>query len=435
MSFSRITTNQPPKNGRYKWYVVGMLWFICFFNYADRQAVFAIFPLLKKDFGFNTEQLGLIGTAFIIIYALTAPVAGPIGDRRSRKTLIIGGLYVWSIVTGLTSLCTKVWQFVIVRGSEGLGETFYFPASMSMVSDYHSKSTRSRAMSLHQTGVYVGTIGGSAFAGWMGERYGWRSPFLIFGLLGIVLGLALSLFIREPERDEAQKIEDGEDYKDASVAQIPMTEFIGEWLHTPTAVILAAAFFGANLVAMVFLVWMPTFLNEKFHMDVAKAGLGATIYIQAASMAGAAGGGYLADRWRRNISGGRILTQAIGTLLGAPFIFLCGYTRNMSVLIGAMTLFGLFKGLYDGNIWAGIYDVIPVSRRSAAVGIMNFVGWTGGAIGAFGIGVAAFHGITMSAAISSTAIIYLLVGAALFVAAIHYAPRDVTKVSSDLHSL
>src|ERR1051325_5243709 len=96
-----------------------------------------------------------------------------------------GGLYVWSAVTGFTAICSRAWQFILVRGAEGLGETFYFPASMAMISDYHARPTRSRAMSLHQTGVYAGTIGGSALAGWMGERYGWRSPFVLFGLLGI----------------------------------------------------------------------------------------------------------------------------------------------------------------------------------------------------------------------------------------------------------
>ncbi len=145
----------------YPWAVVAMLWFICFFNYADRQAIAAILPALEDEFGFTKSQLGLIGAAFMWVYALTAPFAGGVGDRTSRKLLILGGLYVWSIITGFTAACSKLWQFVFVRGAEGLGETFYFPASMSLVSDYHSKRTRSRAMSLHQTSVYAGTIGGA----------------------------------------------------------------------------------------------------------------------------------------------------------------------------------------------------------------------------------------------------------------------------------
>ena len=169
-----------------------MLWLICLLNYADRQASFSIFPLLKERYHFTPQQLGEIGAAFTLVYALCAPWAGQTGDRLPRKWLILGGLGIWSAITGLTATCSRVWHFAVVRGAEGLGETFYFPASMSVISDYHGKSTRSRAMSFHQTGVYLGTIGGGSLAGWMAERYGWQSPFVLLALLGIGLSLLLS---------------------------------------------------------------------------------------------------------------------------------------------------------------------------------------------------------------------------------------------------
>ena len=168
---------RPPTN--YRWAVVGMLWFLCFFNYADRQAIFSIFPVLAKQYHFSKTELGWIGAAFTWVYAFAAPFAGHTGDRYPRKWVILGGLYIWSLVTGLTAQCTKVWHFVLVRGAEGLGETFYMPASMAMISDYHGPSTRSRAIGLHQTSIYAGTIGGSALAGWMALKYGWWTPFWV----------------------------------------------------------------------------------------------------------------------------------------------------------------------------------------------------------------------------------------------------------------
>src|SRR5215831_4472978 len=146
--------------GTYKWWVVFMLWFVCFFNYADRQAVFSVFPKLKQEYGFDKVQLGLIGSAFMWVYAFGAPVAGLVGDRLRRKDLILGGCLFWSAITVMTGWCSKLWQFVTVRAAEGFGETFYFPASMSLVSDYHGPGTRSLAMSCHQSSVYIGTIGG-----------------------------------------------------------------------------------------------------------------------------------------------------------------------------------------------------------------------------------------------------------------------------------
>jgi MFS family permease len=146
---------------RYKWSVVLMLWFVCFLNYGDRQAINSIFPKLKGEFGFDEVQLGLIGSAFMWVYAAAAPLAGYVGDRVRRKDLILGGCLFWSLVTITTGWCQRLWQFVGVRAMEGFGETFYFPASMSLLSDYHGPATRSRAMSFHQSSVYAGTIAGS----------------------------------------------------------------------------------------------------------------------------------------------------------------------------------------------------------------------------------------------------------------------------------
>ncbi len=409
-------------NPRYRWHVVAMLWFICFFNYAHRQAVTAIFPLLKTEFGFNSEQLGLIGAAFTWVYALTAPIAGQVGDRTARKSVILGGLAVWSLITGFTAGCSKLWHFVFVRGAEGLGETFYFPASMALISDYHSRATRSRAMSLHQTSVYAGTIGGSAFAGWMGEQYGWRSPFVVLGILGVVLALVLARFLHEPRRGAMEASEQ---------EFLPMSVFLKDLVRTPTALLLIAAFFGANCVAVIFLVWMPTFLKEKFHLNLAAAGLGATFFLQMASMVGAAGAGFFADRLSEVRQGGRMLTQAVGALGGAPFILMCGFSRDLWTLVAAMTLFGLFKGIYDANIWASLYDVVPAARRSSAVGMMNMIGWLGGGLGAWLVGRAMDRGVTMSAAIASTASIYLGVAVLLLLAGLVFAPRDMRRMEAN----
>jgi MFS family permease len=406
-----------------------MLWFICFFNYADRQAIFSVFPILEQEFGFSKGELGLIGSAFAFVYALTAPVAGQISDRKSRKLVILGGLYVWSLVTGFTALCSKAWQFILVRGAEGLGETVYFPASMSMVSDYHSKRTRSRAMSLHQTSVYAGTIGGGALAGWMGQHFGWQSPFVVLAGAGILLGVVLAFFIREPERNEAERRELGHAPDKSTEPPLPLAEYLlGLW-RTPSALLLVLAFLGANSVGLVFLTWMPTFLYEKFKLSLTLSGVSATIYLQIASMAGAMLGGTLADWWRTRANGGRMYTQAVGALCGAPFIFLCGTTLELSVLVAAMILFGLSKGIYDSNIWASLYDVVPPSRRSTSVGLMNMIGWLGGAMGAYFVGLAVDLGVTMSVAIASTAVIYIGV-ALLLVLAARLAPAQAGESAS-----
>ena len=182
-----------------------MLWWIAFFNYADRQAIFSVFPLLKKEFALDQVQLGLLGSSFAWIYGLTAPFAGAIVDRVRRKSVILGGLHGWSIICMATALSRNFGALLFFRSAEGLGETFYFPASMSLLSDYHGPETRSRALGLHQTSVYIGTIAGGFFAGLIGQRYGWRWSFIVFGGLGIILGLALKRWLVEPRRTEQNR--------------------------------------------------------------------------------------------------------------------------------------------------------------------------------------------------------------------------------------
>lgn len=410
----------------YSWAVVGMLWFICFFNYADRQAIFSVFPLLESEFGFNKQEVGLIGSAFAAVYALTAPIAGQISDRTSRKMVILAGLYVWSIVTGFTAICSKVWQFVLVRGAEGLGETVYFPASMSLISDYHGKATRSKAMGFHQTSVYAGTIGGGVLAGWMGQHFGWQSPFIVLGAAGVVLGLVLAAFIREPARNEAERRDLGPAADVPVEAPVPFTQFLLTLFTTPSAVLLILAFLGANSVGMVFLAWMPTFLYEKFNLSLTQAAFMATVYLQLASMGGSMLGGFMADWMRARTKGGRMFVQALGALCGAPFIVLCGTTTDLTILSGGLIMLGLCKGIYDSNIWASLYDVVPPSRRSSAVGMMNMIGWFGGSLGTFLIGMLVNQDVPMSIAIAWTAVIYGVVGLILLTAGL-FAPRRVDE--------
>ena len=343
----------PPLGSSYKWWVVFMLWFICFFNYADRQAIFSVFPVLQIEFGFDETQLGLIGSAFMWVYAVGAPLAGFIGDRLPRKSLILGGCLFWSFVTVTTGWCSKLWQFVGVRALEGCGETFYFPASVSLVSDYHGPATRSRALSLHQSSVYVGTIMGSWLGAWFAEHYGWRVGFYCFGGVGMILAVILYRFLREPRRG-ASEAPAGQ----AVESPLPLGETLREVFRRPTAVLLMAVFFGANFVAMVFLTWTPMFLVKKFDFQLATAGLSGTLFIHLASAVSVPLAGALADRLARGLAGGRILVQALGLLVGAGFVMLVGRTESTRVLLAAMAAFGFCKGFYDSGIFASLYDAV-----------------------------------------------------------------------------
>lgn len=394
----------------YKWFVVGILWFVCFFNYADRQAIFSVFPLLKAEMNLSDVQLGVVASAFMWVYAGFGAIAGLVGDRFQRKTLIIGGLVFWSAVTVGTALSTDYAHLVLFRALEGLGEAFYFPASMSLLSDYHGKDTRSKAMSFHQSSVYAGTIAGGALSGYMGQYYGWRSSFYVFGGLGILLGVALLALLKEPARgqSEADVLEDVA-HVALDLRQKNIFHSIKDVFSQPMVWILISVFVGANFVASIFLTWMPSFLYNKFQMSLSMAGLNATFYLQVASVLGVVTGGFLADKLARKYRGGRMIAQSFGLMCGVPFIFLTGWTLSVPVLIIALVGFGYFKGLYDANLWASLHDVVKPKNRATAVGFMNSIGWFGGAIAPIAIAYAS-NEYGMSASISATSALYLIFG-------------------------
>jgi sugar phosphate permease len=275
----------------------------------------------------------------------------------------------------------------------------------------------------------------------LGQHYGWRSSFYLFGSLGMLLGVLLFVLLREPARTPSTQpasrkpgLTGTQGEGDAAINRGQPSVFaasaesftqrvvrllkevfktVRELFANPMVRILTLVFVGANFVAMIFLTWMPSFLYRKFNLSLAMAGISATAYLQIASVLGVLSGGVLADRLARTNRGGRMLTQAIGLTLGVPFIFLAGWTLSVPVVILALTGFGYFKGLYDANIWASLHDVVPPERRASAVGFMNSVGWIGGGVAPVAI-AAASERFGMGACISANSVIYLLVAALLF---------------------
>ena len=397
--------------GREKWFVLGMLWLVCMLNYADRQAISSIFPLLEHDFGFSKTQLGLIGSAFMWVYAVSAPFAGFAGDRLSRKGLILGGCFFWSVMTGLTGICGRFWQFVSARALIGLGESVYFPAATSMLSDYHGPGTRATALSFHQSAVYIGTIAGGWIGAMLADRLGWQWAFYGFGGTGVAVSLLLLLRLREPERGSAD---------DQSMPEPGVRPGFAETLRTlvgkPAVLMLMIAFACANAVGSIFLIWAPTFLFEKFHLGLVAAGFSAVAAIQLASALGSPLSGLLADRFSVSLRGAGMIVQASGLLLGALGVVAVASAPTMGWLVSAMAGFGLCKGIYDGGIFASVFEFVEPGQRASVAGLMNLLGWGGGALGPLVVGIISTHGSgtamdRMSGAIAWSALSYLVAAA------------------------
>ena len=394
--------------------VVGLLWFCGFFNYADRQAVFSVFPLLKTEFDLSNTQQGMLGSVFMLIYALASPFTGYLVDRYSRRLLIAVGLVFWSVICALTAVSKSFTQLLFFRAAEGLGESFYFPASMSLLADYHGPRTRSRALSIHQTSVYLGTAGGAALTGFLAQRQGWRSPFWVLGLVGIVYAVFLVMGLIEPGRNQAEGKEakrippDNSDWGPTATESTSLRDQIRRIIANPAAALLLGVFVGANFVAATFLTWLPTYIFESFDLGLDNSSFTSTFW-PLASLPGAICGGVAADRAARRGRGGRIRVQSLGLVLGAPFILLTGWSNSVPLLIASLIGAGLCKGIYDSNIFASIFDVVRPEDRGVTAGLMNCLGWVGGFSAPFVVGLASER-LGLGLVIGSTAAVYLLVG-------------------------
>lgn len=414
--------------GAYAWFVVVLLWAVCFFSYADRQALFSVFPLLRREMGLTTIQLGMLGSSFAIVYGLTGPFAGYAVDHIRRKAAVLGGLEVWSVICIFSALARNFGQLLFFRASEGLGESIYYPAALSMVSDYHGRRTRSRAMGLLQTSVYAGTVGGGYLAGVIAQRHGWRVSILFFGALGCILGILLIRVLREPKRGCADGFRTSENENSSSRQAVSWRD-LPSLIRIPSLVALMGVFACANFVALVLLTWIPTYLYSKFHLSLAMAAFDAAVYPQLASIGGSVLGGYLADLFVIANPRSRIWVQCGGVLAGAPFVVYCGLSHALSGVIAALICWGFCKGVYDSNIFAATFDVVPMRARGTVSGLMNCIGWLiGGGAAPVTIGVLAAY-MTLGKAIAMSAVIYVLAGILLAFTATRLLHTDLQRVA------
>jgi len=273
-------------------------------------------------------------------------------------------------------------------------------------------------MSVHQTSVYVGIVSSGALAGYIGQEYGWRLAFLVFGGVGILVAALVGRVIHEPRRGEAEAIQE---------QSLPLGRRLAEIFGNSTAVPLMLAFLGMNFVNVACLTWTPTLLYQKFHLSLAESGFHATFYHHLGAFLGVLAGGRLADHWAARSRLSRPLVQLAGLTLGAPFIFLLGRAESSVVVFASLGLFGVFRGLYDSNLFASLYEVIRPEARATATGVMLAVAFLGGGSSAVAVGWLSQR-IGLGSALASTSVCYLLSAAIILVTCLFWFRRDAGRI-------
>lgn len=401
----------------YKWELLVLLWLAFFLNQADRQIFSVVLPLIKADLHLTDVELGLISSSLIWTYGLLVPVAGFLGDRFPKKWIIGISLIFWSCATLATGLCSTLIQFILLRGiATGGGEAFYAPSANSLISQNHVK-TRSFALSLHQSAVYVGIILSGLIAGYIGETYGWQKAFFVFGGAGIVVGIVVLLRLKN-------------DIPVAKIDKVDVLQTIHIVFKTPTALLLTLGFACMVFVNVGYLTWMPSFIGDKFNLSLAEAGFNSMFYHHVGAVIGVIIGGKLADYYSLKVKKARLIVQGIALLLASPFIYWMAASTTELTTYSALFIFGIFRGAYDSNIFASLYEVVPENIRSSASGIMLMGAFLVGAFSPYILGVLS-PSLGLSNGLSLLSLVYVLGSFFVLVAAFMFFKKD--RVISDIN--
>ena len=359
----------------YPWVVVGLLWVVALLNYMDRQMLSTMkeamshsIPELEK-----AETFGNLMAAFMWIYGLMSPFAGAIADRMNRKWLIVASLFVWSSVTLLMGFTHDFSTLYILRMVMGLSEAMYIPAALALIADFHTGKSRSLAIGVHMTGLYVGqALGG--FGAMLSHHLSWESTFIYFGLFGALYALVLATFLHETDA-QLERIKNGAKTNESQSNGLNnVVQSFGKILSSVPFWGMLIFFTATSLPGWATKNWLPTLFEQNLHLNMQVAGPISTATIALSSFIGVFVGGAISDRWVKTNVKGRVYTSAMGLGMMAPALAFLGFGSSYWSVIGGGFLFGFGLGFFDTNNMPILCQFFSSRYRSTAYGVMNMNG-------------------------------------------------------------
>lgn len=360
----------------YKWLLILVLFFAASLNYADRVALMAVFPLLRKDLLMSDMELAAVGSLFLWSYSLASPLAGFLGDRFSRSGLVTYSLAAWSLITILTGWISSSQQLLAMRVLLGITESLYIPASLALIAEHHDARSRATAMSIHLSGFSIGVVFGGTLAGYLGDHYGWRSSLLVLGSAGLPLAALCKFLFRGRSRasDEPGRTP-------RTLPRLSFAAILSRLFKTPSYWVLLVEAMLLAIGTWTLANWLPLYLSETFKMSLKGAGFAGTFPTQAGAMAGVLVGGYLSDRVARKSARHRMLLHSLCYLAGAPLLLAFVVSSSYWFILTAVFGYALLRAIGGSNANPLLCDLLPKNCWSTGIGLMNtsntFVGGIG----------------------------------------------------------
>ena len=329
-------------------------------NYADRNVLFAVQPLVQDEFHLSKEQIGYLTSAFLGFYMIAAPFVGPLADRYSRKLIIMLGAIFWSGLTLLTAVTHTYTELLVRHTLVGIGEATFVTIAPTFVADLFAEKIRGRILGVFYLAIPVGSAAGYLLGGYMAPHYGWRFPFYIAAAPGFLLALSV-MFLKEPERGQFDSLkETPERGTILGLARNPafLTSTLG----------MAAMTFSLGGIQ----VWMPQFLYSERHYTLEAANLTFGLIIVVDGILAALAGGWLGDYLLRRMKSAYYLVSAVGMLLGVPVMIVALFVKGRP-MVPAIGVAAFFLLLNTAPLNAAVINSVGAHIRATALAVNIFI--------------------------------------------------------------
>ena len=352
-----------------------------FFHQADR-ALFGLLTIpIQDDLHLTDVQIGWINTTLSWTLAAMTVVAGFLGDRLSRKWIITLSLIAWSLMTICMGFIGGFAGALFFRSiATGVGESFYAPSAYALIAVHH-KETRSVALSIHQAALYVGLmVSGLAVAWMLGFLGTWRNVFIAFGAAGCALGIIFIWALRDGTNSCSNR------RTQPSTSNFRLSTSLRAYFCNPSALCATAGFVAIVFVNNAYLFWAPKFAAEKFAIGVGEAGKGVMLWHHLFAFAAILAGGITTDHFVKKMPRFRLGFQSVALLCGAPALLWIGLAPSFASLLVAASAYGVFRGFFEVNTHASLFDVVAPDHRSTAVGLLNMIAFFFGGLSGVAMG-------------------------------------------------
>jgi MFS family permease len=349
--------------------LLAILTLINFVNFADRQAIPPLVPLIRDAFSLTSTQISYLQVVLQAVLAIASIPFGLLADRFNRSRIIAGGVLFWSFATIFTSHVHTFAMLLLARAFVGIGEAAYAPAAQSMISGGYPQQDRARAQSIFAAGMLVGGTAGQAIGGLVGQWLGWQAVFYVIGIPGLLLSFAI-LGIAEPPRGPRSEV-------------IPLSRL----LRVPAFLTLIVSGVMITFASVAFITWGTDFVVRYKDFSLREAGISLGPALLVSGLFGVLAGGFLADLLQKRFPFGRILTVACGFLIAAPFVLWAITSEGKHQIVGAFFIAGFFMSWYHGPLTAVIHDMMPRRAHASSVGVYMFATQLfGGILGPYVVG-------------------------------------------------